>query len=89
MRKRGPLARFEWREARVVYLRSIIAGVMAPLLAAVLFQAILFVLAFIHERNSDTPWSLVFRWPVVPIDWLLPIIIFGVGFYLEYRRLLK
>jgi hypothetical protein len=62
---------------------------MALLLAAVLFQAIVFELAFMHGRNSDTPWSLVFRWHVVPMEWVIPIIIFGAGFYMEYRRLSK
>jgi hypothetical protein len=73
----------------VVYLRSIIAGVVALLLATVLIQAIIFVAAIIHGSNGNARWVLLFRWHVVPIDWLLPIIIFGAGFYWEYRRLSK
>ena len=73
----------------MVYLRSIIAGVVALLLAAVLIQAIVIVAAIVHGSYGNARWVLLFHWHVVPIDLLLPIIIFGAGFYWEYRRLSK
>jgi hypothetical protein len=71
----------------VVYVRSIIAGMMALVLAAVLFQVIVFALAVMHVSYGNERWMLQLHWHVAPIDWLPPIIIFGAGFYSEYRRL--
>jgi hypothetical protein len=85
----GVECRFGWRELSVICLKSIIAGVMALLLAGVLTLALTIVPATIRMRFGNARQVLLFSLKVFPFGWLLPIIIFGAGFYWEYRRLSK
>ena len=77
----------EFDRVKVVYLKSIIVGILALLAAAVLIPTILIgVVLLIHRPDGiDMP-----RWHVEsPLFWLLAIIIFGAGFFWEFQRLSK
>jgi len=69
----------------MVYIKSIIAGVLALLLVPVLVATIIFVAVSVLGLGID-----MVRWhPESPVFWLLAVIIFGAGFLWEYRRLSK
>jgi hypothetical protein len=72
-------------EVRMVYVKSIIAGVLALLLVAVLIPMVVLVALSVIGPGIDMP-----RWHLEsPFFWLPAIIIFGAGFFWEYRRLSK
>ena len=67
------------------YVKSIIAGVLALLLVAVLMTTIFLVAVSVSGLGIDG----VFWHLGSPFFWLPAIIIFGAGFLWEYRRLSK
>jgi uncharacterized BrkB/YihY/UPF0761 family membrane protein len=75
---------------KIIYLKSVIAGLLALVLAAVVIvvigTTILAFLLFVYGAvgiGIDMP-----RWHLgSPLSWLPAIIIFSAGFYWNYRRL--
>jgi hypothetical protein len=77
---------------KIIYLKSVIAGLLALVLAAVVFvvigTTILASLLFVY--GGVGVGIGVSRWHVgSPLSWLPAIIIFSAGFYWNYRRLAK
>ena len=66
----------------MVYLKSIIAGVLALLFAAVLIATIFLVAVRVIGIGIDMNLGS-------PLFWLPAIVVFGAGFFWEYRRLSK
>ena len=75
--------------SKVVYAKSIVAGVLALVLVALLIPAIVIVevvdiLGPIGIGKEMPRWQLG-----SPLFWLFAIIIFSAGFLWEFRRLSK
>jgi len=69
----------------MVYIKSIIAGVLALLLVAVLIATIVLVAVSVSGLGID-----MVRWHLGSLFfWLPAITIFSAGFLWEYRRLSK
>jgi hypothetical protein len=77
----------------MVYLKSIIAGVLALLFVAVLIPTIVLVAVSVTGLGIDSVTGLgidMVRWHLEsPFFWLPAITIFSAGFLWEYRRLSK
>jgi hypothetical protein len=76
----------------MLYLKSFLAGLAALLFAAVLLAIGLTAASFLHKappRANDNAITWDFR-EVLDFhswhSWLPAVIIFGLGFYLEFRR---
>ena len=69
----------------MVYLKCTIAGVLALVLSAFVTVVLLF---FVYKpfgtRAVAFDFSSLLRWPLL---WILMLLIFGAGFYWEFRRL--
>jgi hypothetical protein len=69
----------------MVYLKSMVAGVLALLFVVVLIPTIVLVAVSVIGLGID-----MVRWhPESPFFWVPAIIIFSAGFLWEYRRLSK
>jgi hypothetical protein len=69
----------------MVYVKSIIAGVLALLFVAVLIPTVVLVAVSVIGLGIDMP-----RWHFEsPFFWLPAITIFGAGFLWECRRISK
>jgi len=74
---------------KVVYVKSIVAGVLALLCAAVLVPTILIVVVVVILSPIGMGIEMP-RWQLgSPLFWLFAIIIFSAGFLWEFRRLSK
>lgn len=71
----------------MIYVKSLLAGVAALLVASVLFCV---VGAFWIIRNAKVPPGTTVGWDIRvlnrPLFWLIPILAFAIGFYWEFRR---
>jgi hypothetical protein len=73
----------------MVYLKSIIAGVLALLFVAILIPTIVLVAVSVTGLGTGLGIDMV-RWHLEsPFFWLPAITIFSAGFLWEYRRLSK
>jgi hypothetical protein len=73
----------------MVYLKSIIAGVLALLFVAILSPTIVLVAVSVTGLGTGLGIDMV-RWHLEsPFFWLPAITIFSAGFLWEYRRLSK
>jgi hypothetical protein len=74
----------------VIYVRSILAGLVAVLAAAVILSFLALLVPTIRYGpmadawNVFSPFSARVRWPLA---WFLATIIFGAGFYWEWQNL--
>jgi hypothetical protein len=74
----------------VVYLKSIIAGVMALVLSYILFMMIVYVALLASVRSHGGTDFIVWRWHLSsPAFWLPVIAIFTAGFLWKFRSLSK
>jgi hypothetical protein len=78
----------------MIYLKSVLIGLVAVLVSTVVVVLVAFVGLGVWEwahggwehGGSSIDFTLGFSGRS-PVDWTLPILIFGAGFYWEYRRL--
>ncbi len=75
----------------MIYLKSVIAGILTLVLFAVLAPVIVppvIRFAYRLEEGAQVSWDLRFL-SKSPVFWTLVLLIFGLGFYWEFRRLSK
>jgi len=76
------------QDARMIYFKSIVAGLLAVVASAAAIMIMIFVAAAIwmrvHGSNLDLSIVLITR---SPSAWIAPSLIFGAAFCWGYRRL--
>jgi hypothetical protein len=70
----------------MIYVKSLLAGVAAMVVAVILYVYIL-----ILPKLGDVPPGTVVGWDVrsftrQPLFWLIPLLAFAAAFYWEFRR---
>ena len=74
----------------MIYLKSVIVGLLALVVIPILFVAILVVgmiiYGSIHPSQGSVGWDPISMWRQNPIFWVIPVLIFSAGFIWEYRR---
>ena len=74
----------------MIFLKSIFAGLLAVLIAAIVLpvSVCVYLTWTAHPGNNEAigfdPISMVRSSPYL---WIIPVLVFGLGFYLEYTRL--
>ena len=81
----------------MIVLKSIFAGVLAVVIAAMVFAVVIPTVSVLYlswrlpPEKSVKGIGLSFD-PVAalrsPVSWITAVIVFSLGFYLEYRRLM-
>jgi hypothetical protein len=79
----------------MIYVRSIVAGLLALIVVPVCLLLIVVVGMVIYASVHSTPGDGSIGWDPIslirmnPIFWSVPVFIFFTGFIWEYRRLAK
>jgi hypothetical protein len=75
-------------DARMIYFKSVVAGLLAVVASAAAIMIMFFLAAaiwmWVHGGNLDLSIGLITK---SPSAWIAPFLIFGAAFYWEYRRL--
>jgi uncharacterized BrkB/YihY/UPF0761 family membrane protein len=76
------------QDIRMIYFKSIVAGLLAVLAFAAALMIMIFsasaIWMWVHGGNVDLSIGIVTR---SPSSWIAPFLIFGVAFSWKYRRL--
>ena len=78
------------REAKMVYFKSVIAGLIAIIGAVILMVVV--VTAFLGFLSRDLPAGETYAWDPISIGrsslipWVFLLVVFMLGFAWEYRR---
>jgi hypothetical protein len=81
------------QERTMIYLKSFLAGTVTLLISALLIPGCMMVTAILFHKSSSAEGKrrAVVGWDVVSImrnsliPWLMMLVVFGAGFYWEFR----
>ncbi len=80
----------------MIYLKSVLAGLIALIVVPILLIGIVIVGTVIYtsvhrpQGEGSIGWDPVSFWnQTSPLIWFVPVLIFGAGFIWEYRRLAR
>jgi uncharacterized BrkB/YihY/UPF0761 family membrane protein len=79
----------------MIYVKSILVGLLALMLVPVCLLAIVVVgmviYTSVHPPSGEGAigWDPISLWRASPMVWFIPVLIFFMGFIWEYRRLAK
>ena len=80
---------------RMIYVKSVLAGLIALILVPIFLIGVLIVgmliYTFVHSTQGEgsVGWDPISLWHMNPIFWSIPALIFLTGFIWEYRRLTR
>ena len=79
----------------MIYVKSVLAGLIALIVVPIFLIGVLIVgmliYTFAHPTQGEgsVGWDPISLWRLNPIVWSIPALIFLIGFIWEYRRLTR
>src|SRR5579863_2583144 len=74
---------FVWGEVSMAYLKSVLAGLAALMICALVLPTVAVLVPTVQYRPAVNPILLAAAWPMA---WVVAAVSFTAGFYWEFRR---